>query len=254
MYLAAAVLMLTSALPLGWAWQASQRTTLSHALAWATLAWLAWLGLALAVAGGVNVPVAACYGAVCLTGCAGIAVLGARRPGVVAWHFVVFGLLTILMLPLAEGFGELDLRGPRIVFLAAVLAVGFLNYLPTRLLPMAALLTGICGAEVWSMAQGTDNALRAWEFMAVGAAPWAAFVSWRWRRPTSEFDLTWQALRDGFGALWAERTRQQFNRAAANAGLSGRLGWGGLRAAPPAEHEQLLVLLHALLKRFGPPE
>jgi hypothetical protein len=254
MYLGAAVLMLTSALPLAWAWRASHRTTLAHALAWATLAWLAWFGLALALAGGVNVSVAARYGAICLTGCAGIAVLGARRPGVVAWHFVVFGLLTILMLPLAEGFGELDLRGPRIVFLAVVLAVGFLNYLPTRLLPMAALLVGICGAEVWSMAQAPGKPLRAWEIMAVGAAPWAALVSLRWRRPASEFDRTWQGLRDGFGALWAERTRQQFNRAAANAGLSGRLGWGGLRAALAAEREPLLELLHALFKRFGPAD
>ena len=105
MYLAAALLLLTGAYPLGRAWLANRRSSLAHALAWAALAWLAWLGVALAEAWGLGVPVAARYVALCLTGCAGVAVLGARRPGVVAWNFVVLGLLVVLLLPLAEGWG-----------------------------------------------------------------------------------------------------------------------------------------------------
>jgi hypothetical protein len=89
--------------------------------------------------------------------------------------------------------------------------------------------------------------------LALAAAPWAGFVMMNWRAgPASEFDRTWLRFRDSFGALWAERTRDQFNRAATNAGLSGRLGWGGLHGAPAAEQGQLLDTLRALLKRFGP--
>jgi hypothetical protein len=38
------------------------------------------------------------YLALCLTGCVGVAVLGARRPGVGAWDFVLLGLLAVLLL------------------------------------------------------------------------------------------------------------------------------------------------------------
>src|SRR5205814_8699122 len=83
------------------------------------------------------------YLALSLTGCAGVAVLGARRPGVGAWNFVLFGLLAVALLPLAECLitgGELHLAGPRTLFLASTLAVPFCNYLPTRLGPAAVLL------------------------------------------------------------------------------------------------------------------
>ena len=56
------------------------------------------------------------YTALSLTGCAGVAVLGARRPGVGPWNFVLLGLLAVMLLPLAEGLlsrGALHLAGPR---------------------------------------------------------------------------------------------------------------------------------------------
>ena len=61
----------------------------------------------------------------------------------------------------------------------------------------------------------------------------------------------WRTFRDSFGALWAQRMREQFNRAAANAGLAGRLAWDGLHGAPEAERELQLLTLRSLLKRFG---
>jgi hypothetical protein len=256
MHLAAALFLLTGAYPLGRAWLANRRTTLAHALTWAALAWLAWLGVAAAEARGLGVPVAARYGAVCLTGCAGVAVLGARRPGVVAWNFVVLGLLVVLLLPLAEGLGRLHLTPPRVLFLAGTLAVGLLNYLPTRLVFMAALLAIGCGAELASLVGELGRTAGGWELVAVGAAPWAAFLMLTGvgAPVPSEFNQTWLRFRDSFGALWGQRMREQFNRAAANAGCAGRLGWGELRGAPPAEQEQLLALLRSLLKRFGPAE
>jgi hypothetical protein len=240
-----ALLLLTGAYPLARAALANRRTALAHALAWAALAWLTWVVLTAGAAFGGAEPSAGRYVALCLTGCAGVAVLGARRPGVGAWNFVVLGLLVVLLLPLAEGLGRVELSVPRRLFLAGTLAVGCLNYVPTRLWPAALLAAAGCALELfWPAGAGR---------LALAAAPWAGFVIMAWRAElASEFDRTWLRFRDSFGALWAERTRDQFNRAAANAGLAGRLGWGGLRGAPAAEQGHLLDTLRALLKRFGP--
>src|SRR4051794_13551094 len=83
--------------PLGRAWWANRTTALAHALGWAIAAWCAWLAA-------VTVETAPSqYLALVLTACAGIAVLGARRPGVGAWNGVIAGLLAVLLLPLAQG-------------------------------------------------------------------------------------------------------------------------------------------------------
>src|SRR5580704_14943166 len=88
---------LTSVYPLALAWWSNRRTTLVHALSWALAAWTCWCGLFLQEG-----REAGRYLALCLTGCAGIAVLGARRPIVGAWNFVLVGLLAVLLLPLGE--------------------------------------------------------------------------------------------------------------------------------------------------------
>jgi hypothetical protein len=250
---AAALLLLTSAYPLARAWLVHRRTTLVHALTWAALAWLAWAGVMVAELLAGNEGMALRYNALVLTGCAGVAVLGARRPGVGAWNFVVLGLLVVLLLPLAEGFGRLHLSLPRLLFLAGTLAVGFLNYVPTRLWPAALLLAVGCGLELRSLTVGEDGPALGIGRLALAAAPWVAFLLMR-RRALPEPDQTWLRFRDSFGGLWGERLREQFNRAAANAGLTGRLGWGGLHGASAAEREALHATLRALLRRFGPAE
>src|SRR5437868_1505128 len=88
------ILHLSGAAPLWAAARANRGTSLAYAVGWAWLAWMAW-GLAL-FAGGP----AAGHLALGLTGCAGVAVLGARRPGAGAWNFVVVGLLAVVLLPL----------------------------------------------------------------------------------------------------------------------------------------------------------
>ncbi len=102
------------------AWRANRHTSLTHAVCWATTAWLAW-GQALA-----NGPAAPSgldfwrYLALCLTGAAGVAVLGARRPHVGAWNVVVVGLLAVFLLPLAEQYflGSAPANALRVFFVA----------------------------------------------------------------------------------------------------------------------------------------
>jgi hypothetical protein len=220
------------------------------------LAWLAWGGAWLA--DGLaqrTVAVAARYGALCLTGCAGVAVLGARRPVLGAWHVVVVGLLAVLLLPLGEGWGRLQLSPPRILFLSITLGVGFVNYVPTRLGPAAVLAAAGCAMELWSLVspEGVSAAGLIAGRMALAVSPWVALVFLAGRPAGTEFDQTWRGFRDRYGGLWGQRVREQFNRAAANAGWDARLAWGGLRfASDPRKHEQALETLRALLKRFGP--
>src|SRR5947209_2243184 len=145
-------LFLSGFYPLWRAWQANRRTTLLQAVNWSVVAWASWAWALLPGAGDSPAGGTLGYLALCLTGCAGVAVLGARRPGVGAWNFVLVGLLAVLLLPLAERLrapGPLPLAGPRAVFLAGTLAVGILlNYLPTRLAAAAGLLALACALEV----------------------------------------------------------------------------------------------------------
>ncbi len=224
----AAILALTALYPLGRAWVAHRQTSIAHALGWATAAWIAW-GAALFAE---SVPLR--YLAICLTGCMGIAVLGARRPGVVAWNFVVLGLLVVQLLPLATSAllgtsAELQLSVPFLLFVTGTLVVTVLNYLPTRL-ALGALLLGFgCGVELWSVTNsGVAESVIIAGRISLALTPWIALLSVGRRMSLSEFDRIWLDFRDRSGALWAERIREQLNRAALNAGFSANLGWGGL--------------------------
>ena len=241
------ILLLGAAWPLWNAWHATAATTLRHALVWAAAAWAAWL-LALATRADV-----ATYLALSLSGCAGVAILGARRPGVGAWNFVVAGLLAVFLLPVAQGWGTPRVETAQQIFLGATLAIPVLNYLPTRL-GLAGSLCGLgCAAELARLsglhiAAGQDAA-----YLCLAAAPWLGLLARRRGGSHSAFERVWRDYRDRFGFMWGQRAREQFNRAAENAGWAVRLTWGGLertgKGAVPCE-EELLRTLFAVLKRF----
>jgi hypothetical protein len=260
-------ILLTGAYPLWQAWQANRDTTLLPALSWALAAWAAWVAaLGAEWLGPGTEPRALRYFALCLTACATVGVLGARRPGVGPWNFVLVGLLAVLLLPLAEGLGSLHLTWPRVLFLAGTLAVGVLNYLPTRLGPVALLVGAGCGLELVSVLPRESVPEVVQRVLPVGdlllaVGPWAAYLQRHGRPPpAAEFDRLWLGFRDRFGLVWGQRLREQFNRAAANAGWAVVLRWSGLRlragaALPaPAVQEEIVATLQALLKRFGPVE
>lgn len=257
-------LLLTAALPLARAWRANRGTSLVQAVHWAIAAWLGWvLTVAFANPAEVQDLDPRRYLALGLTGCAGVAVLGARRPHVGAWNFVVLGLLAVTVLPLAENLltGPQALTPLRTTFLGGVLAVGILNYLPTRFGLAALLLALGVGAEVWLLADPrratSSDGWSAAGPVLLGLVPWAAWALWRRRPPPrSQFDRLWRDFRDRYGLVWGQRVREQFNRSAAHAGWPARLYWQGLHlkagTAPPdgETQEAMLETLPALLGRF----
>jgi hypothetical protein len=261
------LIFLTAAYPLYRAWQANRRTSLTHAVHWAVAAWAAW-EIGICLGGRSPAGTMTLYAALCVTGCAGVAVLGARRPLAGPWSFVVLGLLAVLLLPVAEAavLGHpLRLESFRAVFLAATLAVGVLNYVPTRLGWAAILLALGCAYEMFRSVTPTDPAAPA--LRPVGTAewlvlvPWVAYASMRLRTPSpSEFDRIWLDFRDRFGLVWGQRLREQFNRSAFHAGWPVVLRWRGLRLTPgsalpePGVQREMVATLGMLMKRFGPNE
>jgi hypothetical protein len=257
---------LTGGWPLARAWLANRGTALIQAIHWAGAAWLAWvltflLGEAAGSQPGVD---PARYLALSLTGCAGVAVLGARRPHVGAWNFVVLGLLAVLVLPLAEKIlADKDSLGTlRFAFLGATVAIGVLNYLPTRLAGAALFLSLACTGEMVVLCApdlGRDR-LEAVDLLAqvcLVLVPWTAWVSWQRRLPPpNRFDQLWLHFRNRFGLFWGQRVRDQFNSSARHAGWHVWLSWRGLRRTglitdPDLAGQQNMVeTLRGLLSRF----
>jgi hypothetical protein len=232
--------------PLARAWVANATTTLRSPLGWALAAWGAWTIAALDPSSEVRG-----YLALSLSGCAGVAVLGARRPGGGAWNFVVAGLLVVFLMPVATGFGTLRLETAHLIFLTATVVVVLLNHLPTRpgaavpllAIPFGLELARLAGVEV---AVGLVLAGR----VAVTLAPWVAWVAVSRTGAPTEADRLWVGFRDRYGFLWAERIREQFNRSAAHAGYPARLTWFGLKPSA-ATSDDSTDTLRSLLKRFN---
>lgn len=237
--------------PLLWAWRSNRHTTLRGPLAWAFVAWAAWIGAAGGPVVGMGQEMRLVrYLALCLTGCAGVAVLGARRPGAGAWNFVVGGLLAVLLLPVLHGLGDPRPEAAHWIFLAIVVLVPLCNYLPTRR-AATILLTAGCGLEMLSLAGTFPPHVHGAGMVLVSYAPLAALYGGS-RRGTW-FDHRWFSYRDRFGFVWGQRMREQFNRAAHNAGWPIVLHWGGLhvrdgQSLPPPE--ALVDMLNAVVKRF----
>jgi hypothetical protein len=241
-----ALVLLMGLYPLSRARAANHATTLTSTLLWAAAA---QLGLALAATDPNSLTLA--YLALCLSGCVGVAVLGARRPGVGAWNLVVGGLLAVFLLPIATGLGTPRLEMAHLLFLGATLAVGLLNYLPTRLGAAALLLTpGLVVAMARLAGVDVPANLSRIGYFSQALAPWAAWLILRQAGPRGEMNRMWLGFRDSYGFLWAQRVREQFNRSAVSAGLRTELGWSGLQPAG-VDDEASLTILRALLKRFG---
>src|SRR5262245_13879409 len=245
-----ALLIAAAGVPLFRACRANRTTALAHALGWAVAAFCAWIAATIAGAATAQ------YLAQALTACAGVAVLGARQPGVGAWNGVVAGLLAVLLLPLAQGAlaGAEPIDAIRKFFLAFALGLGVMNFVPTRLgLGAAVFLV----AANWAVLQ--PGPVEPFILLLVGWAPWVAWLGFViWPASGWEGDRLWRDFRDRFGVVWAQRLREQFNAAAANAKLPVTLGWSGFRRVDgqplsDADRSASLAVLTALMTRFGLP-
>ena len=247
-------LVISALIPLVAAGYASRSTSLVHTIGWTFAAWAAWV-LSLATRSS-----SACFLALGFTGCAGISVLGARRPGAAAWNFVAVGLLAVFLVPMAEARildSPVRLGTMRTIFLASLLGVTVMNYLPTRLVSGAVLLGIGCGLELARI--GDVAALDKSAIWCVGLAPWAGWIGLRLGPPALlTCDRVWRGFRDRYGLIWGLRLREQFNRAAMNAGRNVELRWTGVRTrdGTPVEGETesfASETLAALMQRFGLP-
>jgi hypothetical protein len=253
------VLHMIGAYPVWRCWQANRGTSLQYAVVWSALAWAGWgfVMLAQVLNAGIQLSLMP-YVALCLSSCAGVTVLGARRPGDGAWNFVVVGLLAVLLLPIAEGRGQLNLSGFWIGFLGITqLVIGF-NYGLTRFGPAALVFLSGCGCVAGTMIGAAGDEPHLDSFVGklglglIAVSPWLAFLLLLSQKtPTTVFDQLWRDFRNRFGMIWALRVRDQFNRSAKNASWPAHLGWTGLNSGG---RDILLAVptLEALLKRFGP--
>jgi hypothetical protein len=261
------IILLTGVYPLWCAWDANRRTSLIQTIHWTIIAWMGWGAAFLTFDRSAGQAVTGtCYVALCLTGCAGIAVLGARRPGLRAWNFVVLALLAVNLLPVAECVlkGGFEVTLFHLLCVATAVAIGIINYLPTSLAPAAALLMlglGLVVRKVWVYAnvQEPPHSLFQMGWFVLACVPWVAFACYaRGGEAVSKFDRQWLEFRNRFGLVWGQRVREQFNRSAYHAGWPVTLYWQGLHRGADTTtldaevQKEILSTLRALTKRFGP--
>ncbi len=226
-------------------------------------------------AGGIGLS-ALHFAAAATTLCPLMAVLGAKRPQNHAWQWVVLTLWIVVVWPAAQAV--LAPTGLRVelfiawkLFLMGLVVVGLLNYLPTRF-----------GLAAWLVAAGQvallDNYLWQWGVavpqwtLAVGLGCFLAAAVIMSAlppknggqaepengTPLTEFDRSWKAFRDAYGALWALRILARVNQTAEFSDWPMRLTWSGFSmldteeiAQPSAEQlDQLRQTIATLLRRF----
>jgi hypothetical protein len=185
------------------------------------------------------------YGAAVGTFCPLMAVLGAKRPQDRGWQWVVAALWLVLLVPalqaLAARAGDrLELYGVWRMLLAALIAMGVLNYLPTRFgLPALIFAAG----QLMLLAPYLFRLENEWvEVGGLGAMLVASVAATllagrgnggrspvggkEQAPPTLEsFSRRWFEFRDAWGAFWALRVLQRVNQTAELSHWPVRLEW-----------------------------
>lgn len=257
---------------LGAARAAVWQTTLRSAWVWALAAWIAWgICAGLRSYWGDHAPawLSPCeVGAVALSLCPAVSVLGAKRPQHRAWNFVVASLWGVLVLSSVEFVllrpgQRLVLGDARGIFLLLLVLVGAVNYIPTRF-GLAAVL--LAAGQILALAP--HGPLRGFSLEAYGSVAGlvlagAAFgVAWgmtRRRRAAGPLDRVWQDFRDAYGLFWGLRVMERVNATARQLGWNVELRWSGfvdpqsgqpLGQLSPAQQEALRQALRGLLRRF----
>jgi hypothetical protein len=252
-------------------WRAAiWQTTLQSAWWWSLAALLAWSLVELSAvfrpsAAGSTTFAAFRAAAISLSLCPVIALLGAKRPQVGPWNFVVLSLWGILILPAAEGLllhpGQPILLGTlRSWFAVVPVLLLVLNYGGTRFWLAVLLLAG--GQLSALSAYGLPHFPVAPDVLSIAGlvmtllALVAAHCTTGKRRP-ADLDHLWFDFRDAFGAFWALRVIERMNAAARQHGWNTDLAWSGFHtqdARPLPDSSDLaaeqLSTFKGLLRRF----
>jgi hypothetical protein len=267
------------------AWRRLRGTTLAAAAAWAIVSATTIAAVEAAVAWRADAldPLTvslARYAAAVGTFCPLMAVLGAKRPQHRGWQWIVLSLWVVMLVPVMQAMAarsgnRLELFAAWRLLIAALIAMGLLNYLPTRYAAAGALLavgqTLLVGPFLLQAADRLQ--WREGGVAVILAATSLAYVQSS-RRPASaspgqrEHTLLgrcnerWFAMRDGWGAFWGLRVLQRVNQTAELSRWPVRLRWregfaarstgdaGGGSAvdAPTAAH--IHQTMDSLLRRF----
>lgn len=186
------------------------------------------------------------YGAAVSLFCPLTAVLGAKRPQDRGWQWVVLSLWVVLLVPagqaLASSAGQrLELYGAWQALLAGFIAMGLLNYLPTRFwlssLLAAAGQTFVLSDALFG-ADASGNRVAIGLGLLLAAAVTGALNAAAQRRQRSQQPATtarWLKFRDGWGAFWALRVMQRVNQTAELSHWPVRLEWSGFVPLDPAD-------------------
>lgn len=183
------------------------------------------------------------YAAAAGTFCPLMGVLGAKRPQDRGWHWVVLSLWVILLVPAMQAVAAragqpLELAGAWRLLLASLIAMGVLNYLPTRYAVAAVLFAIGQMLLLWPymLAEhaNADGRGRVAGLAVLLAAAVTAFVVASRRAiagsgaeslAAASLDERWFAFRDGWGAFWGLRGMQRVNQTAELSGWPVRLEW-----------------------------
>jgi hypothetical protein len=211
------------------------------------------------------------FAALVTTLCPLMAVLGAKRPQDKGWQWVVASLWLVLIWPAGQAVlsrsGGLDLFIAWKLFLFGLIALGPLNYLPTRFWLAAILVslgqTSLLSDYLWAVSEDVMRWL-----LPVGVACLllaAAIVSWQCRLATplagdtesslATYTRQWKNFRDAYGAFWALRILARINQTAELSNWPVRLTWTGFDISeddrPTTELlTELDQAMSTLLRRF----
>lgn len=227
--------------------QQIRETTLVPAWWWAIVAVAAWSGAELAAGlamhhadGSLPTWLAPLrLVAVTLSFCPMLVVLGAKRPQHAAWSFVVAAFWGIMALPAAETFflqrgQRLEMGDARSWFLWILIAVGPINYLPTRQWVAAVVLAAgqvLALSEYLPLVQRTLFAHQELAGIWLGCLALAVARLPRSSAP-NKYDRLWLDFRDTFGLFWALRLQERVNAVADSNEWPLWLAWSGLKSGP----------------------
>ena len=202
-------------------------------------------------------------------------VLNARGPREWVWAILMALLVVFLLVPWWEGagrargvggLGRLRLESPWTLFYGFLAVAGIANYLPTRYGRAAVVLGGALVVEflgLWFVDWPPSRRAACWTWAAwlFGASWWVAWLdASRIPRGRNSLERLWFWFRDHWGAVWALRIAEQFNRSAALLGWPFRLTWEGLApvdpnvGVPTEIPDRALATFRGLIRRFARPE